>query len=77
MKYTLTRKDRKPVPETARFFVLRLDRHNSPETEAARLAVEYYARLVRDIDREASEAAYRALSGFPEPAKYAPEDHRA
>lgn len=76
MKYKLTRKDGKPIPSTARFFVLRLDKHDSPETEAARAAVSFYAQTVRPIDREASDAAYRTLSGLPEPIPYGPDYNR-
>lgn len=65
MKYILTRKDGKPIPETAKFFVLRIDNHGKAETAAAQAAVLHYAQAVLPIDPDASAAAYRALRNLP------------
>lgn len=65
MKYTLTRKDGKPIPETAKFFVLRIDNHGKEETIAAQSAVLHYAETVLPIDPDASAAAYRSLHNLP------------
>jgi hypothetical protein len=65
MKYILTRTDDQPIPETARFFILRLDEHGKPETRVARAAVANYAAEVNEIDPDAARAATRALLGLP------------
>lgn len=77
MKYIITKADGSPVDPSARYFVLRVDGANSsPERDIARNAVKDYASNIRDINREASDAAYRALSGFPNVTPYAPLNDR-
>lgn len=73
MKYQLTRTDGKPIPVTARFFILRLDAHGKPETRAARAAVLHYASEVRTIDPDAARAAERTLMGLPDTPGYTPD----
>lgn len=76
-KFNITYSDGRPVPPEARYFVLRVDgAGSSPKRDAARAAAMHFADLVRDIDREAANAVYAALSGFPDPIHYPDENPR-
>jgi hypothetical protein len=64
-KFIVTRKDGKSLPETARFFVMRLDDASKPDYMACRAALVMYVREAMEIDQEAALAAHKLLSQTP------------
>ncbi len=60
-KFQITRTDGTPLPETAKFFVLRLDDHEGPDNLACRAALTMYVREAWDVDPDAAKAAHDLL----------------
>ena len=60
-KFKVERTDGRPLPETARFFCLRLDDPSKPDNRACRAALVTYIREAWELDPDAAQAAHKLL----------------